>query len=60
VVGAEFWWCATQQGVKGLGQRVLRTYSEHEQRFKDFFSHALSLPGACDIDIAIVRMQRAL
>ena len=30
VVGAEFWWRATQQGVKGPGQRVPRTYSEKE------------------------------
>jgi hypothetical protein len=29
-VGAEFWWRATQQGVKGPGQRVPRTYSEEE------------------------------
>jgi hypothetical protein len=29
-VGAEFWWRATQQGVKGAGQRVPRTYSEQE------------------------------
>jgi hypothetical protein len=29
-VGAEFWWRATQQGVKGPGQRVARTYSEAE------------------------------
>jgi predicted nucleic acid-binding protein len=28
VVGAEFWWRATQQGVKGPGDRVARTYSE--------------------------------
>jgi len=30
VVGAEFWWRATQQGIKGPGQRVPRTYSEQE------------------------------
>ncbi len=30
VVGAEFWWRATQQGVKGPGQTVARTYSEQE------------------------------
>jgi hypothetical protein len=30
VVGAEFWWRATQQGVKGSSQRVPRTYSEQE------------------------------
>jgi hypothetical protein len=30
VVGAEFWWRATQQGVKGLGQSVARTYSAQE------------------------------
>ncbi|HLI32969.1 MAG TPA: hypothetical protein VKU89_09565 [Solirubrobacteraceae bacterium] len=30
VIGAEFWWRATQQGVKGAGQRVARTYSEQE------------------------------
>jgi predicted nucleic acid-binding protein len=30
VIGAEFWWRATQQGVKGPGQRVARTYSEEE------------------------------
>jgi hypothetical protein len=30
VVGAEFWWRATQQGVKGPGQSVARTYTEQE------------------------------
>jgi predicted nucleic acid-binding protein len=30
VVGGEFWWRATQQGVKGPGQPVPRTYSEQE------------------------------
>lgn len=30
VIGAEFWWRATQQGVKGPGQRVARTYTEQE------------------------------
>ena len=45
VVGAEFWWRATQQGVKGPGQRVPRTYSEHElepflQTFKVLFEPA--------------------
>ena len=30
VVGAEFWWRATQQGVKGPGESVPRTYSEQE------------------------------
>jgi len=30
VVGAEFWWRATQQGVKGPGDSVARTYSEQE------------------------------
>jgi len=30
VIGAEFWWRATQQGVTGPGQRVARTYSEQE------------------------------
>jgi hypothetical protein len=30
VVGAEFWWRATQQGIKGPGRRVPRTYSEQE------------------------------
>jgi len=30
VIGAEFWWRATQQGVKGPGQRVARTYTERE------------------------------
>lgn len=30
VVGAEFWWRATQQGIKGPGQTVPRTYSEQE------------------------------
>jgi len=30
VVGAEFWWRATQQGVKGPGDGVARTYSERE------------------------------
>jgi predicted nucleic acid-binding protein len=30
VIGAEFWWRATQQGVKGTGQRVARTYTEQE------------------------------
>jgi hypothetical protein len=29
-VGAEFWWHATQQGVKGRGQPVRRTYTEAE------------------------------
>jgi predicted nucleic acid-binding protein len=45
VVGAEFWWRATQQGVKGPGQRVPRTYSEQElepflQAFKVLFEPA--------------------
>jgi hypothetical protein len=30
VIGAEFWWRATQQGVRGPGQTVPRTYSEQE------------------------------
>jgi hypothetical protein len=30
VIAAEFWWRATQQGVKGPGQRVARTYTEKE------------------------------
>jgi hypothetical protein len=30
VIGAEFWWRATQQGVIGPGQPVPRTYSEQE------------------------------
>lgn len=30
VIGAEFWWRATQQGVKGPGHRVARTYTEQE------------------------------
>ena len=30
VIGAEFWWRATQQGVTGPGQPVPRTYSEQE------------------------------
>ncbi len=30
VVGAEFWWRASQQGVKGPGDSVARTYSEQE------------------------------
>lgn len=30
VIGAEFWWRATQQGVMGPGQRVARTYTEQE------------------------------
>lgn len=30
VIGAEFWWRATQQGVEGPGARVARTYSEEE------------------------------
>lgn len=30
VIGAEFWWRATQQGVKGPGQSVARTYTEQE------------------------------
>jgi hypothetical protein len=39
VVGAEFWWRATQQGVKGPGQRVPRTYSEQElESFLQAFS----------------------
>lgn len=29
-VGAEFWWRATQQGVKGTGQGAARTYTEAE------------------------------
>ena len=29
-VGAEFWWRATQQGVKAPGQPVARTYTEAE------------------------------
>lgn len=29
-VGAEFWWRATQQGVKCAGQTVPRTYTEAE------------------------------
>ena len=29
-VGAEFWWRATQQGIKGLGESVARTYAEEE------------------------------
>lgn len=29
-VGAEFWWRATQQGIKGPGDSVARTYSEEE------------------------------
>jgi hypothetical protein len=29
-VGAEFWWRATQQGVKGPGQPVARTYTQAE------------------------------
>ncbi len=29
-IGAEFWWRATQRGVKGSGQRVARTYTEQE------------------------------
>lgn len=29
-VGAEFWWRATQQGVKGPGQSTPRTYTEDE------------------------------
>lgn len=29
-VGAEFWWRATQQGVKGRGHPVARTYTEAE------------------------------
>jgi hypothetical protein len=38
VVGAEFWWRATQQGVKGPGQTVARTYSERElEPFFDAF-----------------------
>jgi hypothetical protein len=42
VVGGEFWWRATQQGVKGPGQSVPRTYSEQElepflQAFKVLF-----------------------
>jgi hypothetical protein len=30
VVGAEFWWRATQQGVNGPGDSVARTYPEQE------------------------------
>src|ERR1700722_1482187 len=30
VVGAEFWWRATQQGVKGPGESVPRAYAEQE------------------------------
>lgn len=45
VVGAELWWRATQQGVKGPGQPVPRTYSEQElepflQAFKVLFEPA--------------------
>lgn len=29
-VGAEFWWRATQQGIKGPGDSVARTYAETE------------------------------
>ncbi len=37
-IGAEFWWRATQQGVKGPGQRVPRTYTEQElEPFLDVF-----------------------
>ncbi|MGH2879453.1 MAG: hypothetical protein ACRDK4_07615 [Solirubrobacteraceae bacterium] len=37
-IGAEFWWRATQQGVKGPGQRVARTYTEQElEPFLDTF-----------------------
>jgi hypothetical protein len=31
-VAAEFWWRATQQGVKGPGHSVSRTYTEEEVR----------------------------
>lgn len=45
VVGAEFWWRATQQGIKGPGRRVPRTYSEQElepflEAFKVLFEPA--------------------
>jgi predicted nucleic acid-binding protein len=45
VVGGEFWWRATQQGVKGPGQAVPRTYSEQElepflEAFKVLFEPA--------------------
>jgi len=44
-VGSEFWWRATQQGVKGPGQAVPRTYSEQElepflEAFKVLFEPA--------------------
>ena len=31
-IGAEFWWRATQQGIKGPSQRTARTYTEDELR----------------------------
>lgn len=31
-VGAEFWWRATQQGVRAPGQRIPRTYAEADLR----------------------------
>lgn len=37
-VGAEFWWRATQQGIRGPGQPEARTYTETElQPFLDAF-----------------------
>jgi len=46
VIGAEFWWRATQQGVKGPGQRVARTYTEQElEPFLETFEVLLEPTG---------------